>query len=158
MKNFELIIFDVDGTLVRTKSGKEFRADAADWELLPGRVEKLAALKAQGIRLALASNQGGVGFGLLKQEEIMREIHATAKTLGIPRGGVYICYNHPRAKLEQYRADDHRRKPGPGMLLEAMQDFEASPMETLMVGDRPEDKEAARAATCVFIHADDFFA
>lgn len=156
--DYQLYIFDVDGTLITTKSGATFRKTADDWQLLPKRIEKLQALKAEGACLALASNQGGVAFGYMLQGDILRELQATAKALGIPQGGVYICYTHPKASLEEYRMDeDRRRKPGPGMLLEAMSDFKAEPEETLMVGDREEDQRAAQSAGCHFMWAEEFF-
>ena len=39
-----------------------------------------------------------------------------------------------------------------------MDDFEAEPEDTLFVGDRPEDEQAARAAKTDFMWADQFFA
>jgi D-glycero-D-manno-heptose 1,7-bisphosphate phosphatase len=155
--NYKLIVFDVDGTLIRPMSGGEFRKSADDWELLPGRAEKLKALKEVGVRLAIASNQGGVAFGYLRQIDILRELQNTARSLGIPEGGGYICYTHPRASIAGYRFEDHRRKPGPGMLQDAMRDFEADAGETLMVGDRPEDEGAAINAGVAFMWAKDFF-
>jgi D-glycero-D-manno-heptose 1,7-bisphosphate phosphatase len=53
--------------------------------------------------------------------------------------------------------EDDRRKPGPGMLREAMSDFEADPDETLYVGDRPEDEQAAKNAGVDFVWASEFF-
>ncbi len=157
-ETYKLIIFDVDDTVSTTKSGAPFRRTADDWQLLPGRAEKLKQLREQDVRLALASNQGGVAFGYMEQRDIMLEIHKTAKALSVPKGGVYICYNHPSAKIGQYKHEDHRRKPGPGMLEDAMNDFESAPQETLMVGDRPEDEGAAKNAGCSFMWAKDFFA
>jgi D-glycero-D-manno-heptose 1,7-bisphosphate phosphatase len=154
----KLIIFDADGTLVATKSGSTFRQTSDDWQWLPGRLEKLAELKAKGVRLAVATNQGGVAFGYMKQEAILRELSRMIKEAGIPAGGLYICYTHPKATIEQYSDEnDTRRKPGPGMLFDAMRDFDSEPEETLFVGDRPEDEEAAAAAGCDFIWAKDFF-
>lgn len=154
----KLVILDIDGTLVETKSGATFRKSADDWQFLPGRIEKLTALKEQGVRLACCTNQGGVAFGYMRQEDILNELMRTCLYCGIPQGGLYICYTHPNAKIERYRADDIRRKPGPGMLLEAMSDFGAKPEETLYVGDRPEDEEAAWACGCRFMWAEEFFA
>ena len=154
---YKLIIFDVDGTLVRTKSGETFRQGADDWQWLPGRREKLHALKGQGIKLAVATNQGGVAFGYLQQIDILRELTAMCIEGFIPLGGLYVCYTHPKATVSVYRADDDRRKPGPRMLQEAMNDFEADQHETLMVGDREEDKLAAENAGVAFAWAHDFF-
>jgi len=156
--NYKLIIFDVDGTLTETKSGQTFRQAADDWKWLPRRVMKLNQLIGGGTRVAFASNQGGVAFGYLKQDDILRQLARMAYSVGAPAGSLYICYTHPKATIEQYRAeDDYRRKPGPGMLFEAMADFEANPDETLYVGDRPEDEEAAKNAGCAFMWADEFF-
>ncbi len=155
--DYKFIMFDVDGTLVITKSGATFRKSADDWQWLPGRAERLKSLKTQGVRLAVATNQGGVAFGYMQQSDILAELTRMSKEAWISAGGLYICYTHPAAKVEQYRAEDDRRKPGPGMLLEAMADFEAEPEETLYVGDRPEDEEAARNAGVAFMWANEFF-
>jgi HAD superfamily hydrolase (TIGR01662 family) len=130
------VIFDVDGILVQTKSGVTFHKSADDWQLLLGQKEKLAELKIAGVRLEMPSNQGGVAFGFLDQREIMLELHKTAKELGIPEGGIYVCYDHPKASIEQYKHEDNRSKPQPGMLLNAMFDFESTLYQTLIVGDR----------------------
>ncbi len=154
---YKLIIFDVDGTLTTTKSGATFRKSADDWQWLPGRLDKLKALRKQGVRLAIATNQGGVAFGLLDQSAILGELFAMCIAGGIPRGGLYICYNHPKASLPEFRYEDHRRKPEAGMLFDAMADFEAVASNTLFVGDRPEDEQAAYKAGCDFAWAKDFF-
>jgi len=157
LTNIKLVIFDCDGTLTTTKSGATFRKSAQDWQWMPGRLEKLHALKAQGIRMAIATNQGGVAFGYMEVADILRELQAMTRIAGIPKGGLYICYTHPKASIEQFRAVDNRRKPGPGMLLEVMRDFEAEPEETLYVGDLPEDAEAAKNAGVGFCLAGGFF-
>lgn len=155
--NYKLIIFDVDGTLTTTKSGATFRQDAGDWQWLPGRLERLKELKARGVRLAVATNQGGVAFGYMKQDDILRELTQMLKEGGFSKAALYVCYNHPNASIELYKADDYRRKPGSGMLEEAMSDFEAAPEETLMVGDRDEDELAAKRAGVAFMNAHVFF-
>lgn len=55
------------------------------------------------------------------------------------------------------RMEDDRRKPRPGMIQDAMRDFEAEIEETLYVGDRDEDQAAARAASVDFCWAEEFF-
>src|SRR2546430_9470738 len=154
----KLIVFDADGTLIETKSGATFRKEASDWQWLPGRIEKIKALKESSVRIAIATNQGGVAFGYMQAQDILRELTRMIEEAGIVQGGLYVCYTHPKATIEQYRLEDNRRKPGPGMLHEAMDDFEAEPEDTLFVGDRDEDRQAARAAKCHFIIAEEFFA
>lgn len=157
---YQLIIFDVDGTLVTTRSGDVFRRSADDWQWLPGRQERCQQLRAQGILIALATNQGGVAFPWSKfsEAQMQREIEAVARAIDAHPIGV--CYSSPNAKAlpRYYAPNDSRRKPGPGMLLEAMQHCGVSAQNTLMVGDRDEDRLAAEAAGVAFVHADQFFA
>lgn len=153
---YKLIIFDVDGTLTTTKSGATFRKTADDWQWLPGRLEKLAKLDRQGAKLACATNQGGVAYGLLDPREIRTALTLMAEEAHIPV--VEMCFSHPKASLAEYREDSPRRKPGPGMLLSIIQKSGESASDTLMVGDRPEDEQAAMAAGVDFQWADTFFA
>lgn len=156
---YKLVIFDVDGTLVTCKLGATFRKTADDWRWLPGRVEKCKGLREQGVQIALASNQAGVAFPWSKfsEQEIQHELELVAHEIGASFVGV--CYTTPNEKaLSQYHnGSDTRRKPGPGMLLEAMATCGCTPEETLMVGDRDEDEAAAHAAGVSFIHANQFF-
>lgn len=151
----KLVIFDVDGTLTTTKSGATFRKTADDWQWLPGRLAKVAMLHLQGIKLAIASNQGGVAFGYLDPLEIRRELVAMANEGHIAY--VEMCFSHPEATRPGYRDNSPRRKPGPGMLLEIIDASGETKQDTLMVGDRPEDEQAAQNAGVAFMWANEFF-
>lgn len=157
-KGVTTIVFDADGTLCQTIKGHTFRHGADDWELIPGVQEALAHWRERGIQFAMASNQGGVAFGLLKKEEIERELVALGGRLGIHPAFVFACYTHPHARLPEYRASDTNRKPNPGMIRSAMGAHDVTPPQTLVVGDREEDYEAARNAGCAFVKAEVFFA
>lgn len=157
MKTYKLVIFDVDGTLVTTKSGATFRKSADDWQWLPGRLEKVKSLIASGVAVALATNQGGVAFGYMKAQDVQDELSRMSEQSGIFRDRCYVCFNHPKASVEYFRCDDISRKPGPGLLWQAMHDVDILPDCSLMVGDRPEDEQAANAAGVDFVHADEYF-
>lgn len=154
-----LIIFDVDGTLVSCKSGEPFRTSADDWCWLPNRIERCKTLHEQGTLIAIASNQAGVAFPWSKftEAEMQREIEKTGEEIGACF--VAVCYTTPNIKaLPQYHnPSDQRRKPGPGMLLEAMAHCSVLPTDALFVGDRPEEQQAAAAAGVAFQWAKDFF-
>lgn len=160
---YPLILFDLDGTLGRPpEETATFLRDGERYHILPGRAERLAELHQDGILTAIVTNQGGVGFTdkdgapLRTELEVDAAVRDVAGRLGIKR--VYICYYHPKATILRYAMDTSNRKPGPGMLQEAMEDAGISPQETLMVGDRPEDKQAAEAAGVAFLWADEYFA
>ena len=60
----KIAAFDMDWTLIKTKSGRTFPIDANDWdwwdtEVLP----KLKQLDADGFRVIIFTNQGGVSSG-----------------------------------------------------------------------------------------------
>lgn len=173
VKRFQLFIFDLDGTVIETIEGvpgkRQFRKHANDWRFIPGRLERVLELKAEGKYIATATNQGGVPFGLygpsegtatqLSGEQAMDfEIKRASKAMGADHIGV--CYTHPKARdgFEKYRVkNDPRRKPGPDMLNEAMDVCMVEHEYTVMIGDREEDEIAAARAGCHFIHADVFF-
>jgi D-glycero-D-manno-heptose 1,7-bisphosphate phosphatase len=159
MLDTELVIFDVDGTLTTTKSGETFRKTADDWQWLPNRVAKCKQLVKQEISLAIASNQAGVAFpwSSFTQAQIQVELDKTAQEIGATF--VAACYSspNPKARSEYFNANDERRKPNGGMLFETMQHFGKSAEQTLFVGDRPEDEQAARAAGVGFMWAWQFF-
>ncbi len=115
----KLVIFDVDGTLVTTKSGATFRKTADDWQWLPGRLEGLQELDRRGVKLAIATNQGGVAFGYFSHAAIVSELYKLADEAHIPL--VMWCETHPKASIDEYRVESPRRKPGPGMLNEIIE-------------------------------------
>jgi D-glycero-D-manno-heptose 1,7-bisphosphate phosphatase len=58
-----------------------------------------------------------------------------------------MCPFHEAASIEAYRHADHPlRKPNPGMLLAAFDDFDIDREVSVMVGDRESDLAAAQAA------------
>ena len=159
-----LVILDVDGTLVRTRTGNQNRSAGPnfsaeqDWEWIPGRLEALLAFRAENadVRFALATNQGGVGHGYHDEDRMREEIALVARALG-DDVMVNIAWGMTDAVIERYRHEDPLRKPAPGMLLAAMSHFGIEAPDTVMIGDRPADMAAARAAGCRFIWDTIFF-
>lgn len=153
-----LVLFDVDGTLVETRSGKTFREAPDDWEIRPGMKEAVEALRAENIEVALVTNQGGAAFGIFDPKVMSSELSVLCQELGLDQvEGFSVCYTHPRgtkAGLKNER--DYRRKPGPGMILEQMSRTGIERDATVVVGDREEDMIAADAAGVRYIHTDNF--
>ena len=78
----KLVLFDVDGTLVVPKSGKEFRRmRLADWQFIHRRAEAVKGLILSGPNVALVTNQGGAAFGYFKPYDMAHEIARTANAL-----------------------------------------------------------------------------
>lgn len=167
--NFQLLILDADGTLVDRDSG----------ELLPGVEEFLDLLRRARNRpaVAIATNQGGVGLRLMMErdgwgepakypteQQALAQYERLAQKL---KARLYLSFAYQLKSGEWSTMPDDAprpeywlpdwRKPAAGMLLQAMRDAGATPTSTLMIGDRPEDQEAAAAAGCSFQSAQKYF-
>ena len=66
----------------------------------------------------------------------------------LPADRRLLEFHRPVPAFWSWRPEWH--KPQPGMLLQALEDLNVAPSEALMVGDRIEDQEAARAAGVPF--------
>jgi D-glycero-D-manno-heptose 1,7-bisphosphate phosphatase len=152
---YRLIIFDKDGTLAEGPEERRPPNTLAEQVVLPGVIEKCAVLRQRGVRLAIATNQGGVAFGYMSEGTAWDLLRTVAQR--IDAEAWILCPHHPHGTIERYRGDCDCRKPRPGMLLDLMQYFDVPRGETLHVGDRDIDREAAARARCDFAWADAFF-
>jgi D-glycero-D-manno-heptose 1,7-bisphosphate phosphatase len=161
-----LYIFDKDGTLlqhVRSSVGVKRTPLRPQEQLLRvGVFERLAALRAEGHALALASNQSIVARGLVSLEEAQKLMENCAAKVGGVSAFRFSPYSpHAKKVLDgkpnPYARDDPTRKPRPGMILELMKELGYKPADTWMIGDSKLDREAARAAGTRFMKASRFF-
>lgn len=155
-----LVIFDLDGTLISSYMDNPDR-EYDRWEVLPGRREKLAELVRAGQRVAIATNQGGVAFGHIAEEEAVARVGRVLESLDLPADTpVEICFGHPKSPERSYREPEQVecRKPSGTMLRRLVERTPGARLESSMyVGDRPEDKEAAGDAGVGFAWAEEFF-
>jgi D-glycero-D-manno-heptose 1,7-bisphosphate phosphatase len=154
-----LYVFDKDGCLCKSVEGKNGSTHAPnrleDQEYFEDVALKCAELIAAGNTLAVASNQGGVAFGIFTADEAELLVKAATEYIG---GKAYrVCFYHPKGRVAPWNQEHRTRKPQPGMLIELMQSLNFSPQNTIMVGDWTSDKEAAEAAGCEFRWAHEFF-
>lgn len=77
--------FDMDGTIICTKSGKTFPQDASDWRILfPEIPAKLKKAFDSGYKIVLFTNQHGVQTGQTKMEDMQKKISNIVDKIGIP--------------------------------------------------------------------------
>ena len=136
----KLILLDRDGVLNEDlpTSVRSF----SDFKIIPSSLKAIALLSQQGFKIAIVTNQAVVGRGEMPLKEL-NKIHDYLRDKIRQAGGhidkIYVCTD---TEIEPH----NRRKPAPGMILEALKDFDVKPSETLMIGDALRDLQAAQNA------------
>lgn len=156
-------VFDIDGTIRRSKSGAKFIKDVDDIELFPDAEARLWQARNEGVFLMALSNQGGVAFGLRTKAQVDAETVRTRELFKeYPFVDYITSYSHPKGTVEPYNFRSLLRKPYYGGLLALEQSaFEHGYIidwdNSLVVGDRADDHDMAKAAAVPFQWAWDFF-
>ncbi|KAH0487067.1 MAG: uncharacterized protein KVP18_003758 [Porospora cf. gigantea A] len=100
----KLACFDMDGTLITTKSGLKWPSGPTDWKwLYPKIPAELARLTSEGCAVVVISNQGGVELGNTKLGWLKEKAEAIQTACGAP---LLFCF---ATKFNCYR------KPSPGI-------------------------------------------
>ncbi|UCE86195.1 MAG: HAD family hydrolase [Deltaproteobacteria bacterium] len=135
------VFLDRDGTLVRD-AGYTHRVE--DCELLPGVVDGLRRLAQAGYRLAIVTNQSGIGRGYFRSadfEAFQRRLLQDLARAGISIEATYHCPHRPDAGCDC-------RTPEPGLLFRARDELGADLARSWVIGDSERDIELARRAGC----------
>lgn len=140
------VFFDRDSVL-NVDSDYLFQIDKFRW--IDGAIEAVKAVNDAGYFAFVVTNQSGVARGFYEESDIHR-LHAWM-TSQLAAHGAWIdafeyCPFHPDGLVERYRRVSDRRKPQPGMIADLLKTFPVDARRSFMVGDRPSDMEAARAA------------
>ena len=142
MHSTKLVILGRDGIL------NVFREDHVkapeEWQALPGALEAVARLNHAGWHVVVATNQAGIGRGMIDMAAV-NAVHTHMNRELTAFGGrldaVFFCPHTPEDRCDC-------RKPLPGLLLEIGRRYGTDLRVVPMVGDTGRDLEAARAAGC----------
>ncbi|NOZ04665.1 MAG: HAD family hydrolase [FCB group bacterium] len=132
MKTYEAIFIDRDGTL---NPDPGYINSLEQFTFYDFAIPALKLLARRGHRFCIVTNQSGVGRGIIAPrdlEKIHRYIENKFRENEIPLLGIYYCPDHP----EQATI---RRKPGPGMFIEAAREHQLDLTRCLMIGDAGSD-------------------
>ncbi|NIA07392.1 MAG: HAD-IIIA family hydrolase [Actinobacteria bacterium] len=143
------VFLDRDGTLVH--ESLDYIIKPEDLELIDGVGQALRRLRAAGYKLVVITNQACLAKGIL-EEKTLEQIHDRLRSLlaeeAVQLDGIYFCGHHPEGAVQKYAQDSDRRKPAPGMLLEAAEELDIDLGRSWMVGDATGDAQAGRRAGC----------
>jgi D-glycero-D-manno-heptose 1,7-bisphosphate phosphatase len=140
------LFLDRDG-VINVDRNYVYRSE--DFEWIEGAVETIRAFNTRGWWVFVVTNQSGIARGLYTEEQ-MEALHVWLNGELASRGAridrIYHCPFHEDGTIERYRKDSYDRKPRPGMLIRAMTDFPVVKEQSFLIGDKPADLEAAKAA------------
>jgi D,D-heptose 1,7-bisphosphate phosphatase len=144
------IFLDRDGTINIMKG---FLTKVEDFELIEGVAEAIKLINKSGYLAIVVSNQPVIARGECSFEEL-QSIHDKMETELGKEGAfidaIYYCPHHPDKGFEGERPEFkilcNCRKPMPGMLLKAAEDWNIDLQTSFMIGDSVRDVEAGKNA------------
>ncbi len=135
-----LVLLDRDGVVIVNRSTNVKRPE--DLAFVEGAAAAVARLTAEGIDVAICTNQPEVSRGVMSREQLDR-VHAALQEKLAARGGkvdfVLCCTSAGKTPC---------LKPGPGMIRQALAHYGAVAAQTPFVGDQLDDLQAAFHAGC----------
>lgn len=143
--NRNIIALDRDGVLLERVAPREYITNWNQYNPIDDSWKALEELASYGFDFIIATNQPGVALGQVSQE-FLQDLHAAMTRDLLSRGvnvlAFYVCPHHWNLNCEC-------RKPMPGMLLNAINDFSLPLMSTTYVGDEERDYDAAIRANMI---------
>ena len=140
------VFFDRDGVL-NHDTGYMFEASKVKW--IDGAREAVKAANDAGYFAFVVSNQSGVARGLYKESDVQalhRWMADEMAMIGAHIDAFEYCPDHPEGTIERYRRVSDRRKPAAGMITDLLDRFPVNVDDSILIGDKASDLEAARAA------------
>jgi D-glycero-D-manno-heptose 1,7-bisphosphate phosphatase len=138
----KLLILGRDGILNRYR--EDHVKEPGEWEPLPGALEAVARLNHAGWHAVVATNQAGIGRGLLDMASLNAIHHFMIRRLVDVGGRLDAVFFCPHAPEEQCDC----RKPLPGMMLQIADRYGVNLADVPLVSDNLRDLKAAAAAGC----------
>lgn len=136
----KLVILDRDGVI--NHDSETFIKTPDEWKPIPGSLEAIARLTQTGHYVVIATNQSGIGRGLMDMTALNainnKMFRAVTQAGGGHIAAMFFC---PHTRTDQCDC----RKPATGMFREISQRFSISLKGVPVIGDSLRDLEAATA-------------
>ena len=138
--------FDRDGVLNVDKS---YLYKIEDLEWIDGAKEALVYLTQQGCTIFVVTNQSGIARGYYTVDDMNKLHEFMAQQVAAAGGKIekfYYCPHLPEGKIAEYAVECDCRKPKPGLILRAFEEYDIDKEAAFLIGDKPRDVESAEAA------------
>jgi D-glycero-D-manno-heptose 1,7-bisphosphate phosphatase len=143
------VFLDRDGTLI-VEVG--YLSNPDQLELFEGTAESVKRLNDAGVLSILVTNQSGVARGYFGEDTVNllnQKLSNVLKEKGAYLDAMYYCPHHKKGIIEEYKKDCDCRKPKPGLINQAVNDFKDINLDkSYVIGDKACDIELARNAGC----------
>lgn len=133
----KLIILDNNGVI--NYASDAFIKTPDEWKPIPGSLAAIARLTRAGYRVIIATNQSGIGRGLLDMASFNAINAKMYKALSLLGGRIDAIFFCPHTHLDKC----HCRKPAIGMFEEIMQRYCVDLRNIPAIGDSLRDMQAA---------------
>jgi D-glycero-D-manno-heptose 1,7-bisphosphate phosphatase len=115
-----------------------------DFEFSPGIFDLCKGYSRQGFLIIVLTNQAGIAKGFYSVADFLQLtawMNDQFLSFGITISKVYYCPHHP-----DITGPCECRKPNPGMIIQAVKEFDLDINECVLIGDKESDIEAGRRA------------
>ena len=140
------VFIDRDGTMSEEVG---YVNHSSRFRLFPYTATAIKHLNESGWLAIVVTNQAGVARGYFS-EDMIETVHAQMTKDVTANGGridaIYYCAHHPSVGEPPYRVACDCRKPQPGLINRAAEQFDVDLSSSWMIGDRYSDVELARNA------------
>ena len=142
----KVAFLDRDG-VINIDHGYVFRRE--QFEFTPGIFTACRLLSDLGYQLIVLTNQSGIARGYYTEQdflELSQWMRGQFTQQDLPLLDIFYCPHHPQAIIPNYRQNCRCRKPSPGMIEQACDKYLIDLDNSIMIGDRISDMQAAKAA------------
>lgn len=140
------LFLDRDGVI---NVDKHYVFQQKDFYVIDGVIETLTHFQEKGYLLIIITNQSGIARGYYTEADFNKLTDWMIRWFaegGVHITKVYFSPYHSEYGLGKYKKDSYCRKPNPGMILRAKEDFDIELSQSLLVGDNETDIEAGMNA------------
>ncbi len=120
-----------------------------DFVFIDGIFDLCRHARAQEFSLFVVTNQAGIARGLYTEDDfhaLSARMCMEFRSQGAPIDRVYFSPFHPEHGIGDYKRESLLRKPNPGMILLAAEEFGLALADSVLIGDRVSDIQAGHAA------------
>ena len=126
-----------------------YTAHLDDFKFIDGIFDLCRAAKNFDYLIIVVTNQAGIGRGYYSEQNFFELTSWMRKQFVAENAAltdVFYCPDHPEHGIGTYKKESFDRKPNPGMFLRAAEKYGVSLHDSIMVGDKDSDMQAAERA------------